>query len=333
MLRSTKWIALAVTAGMISGCLDTGASDDSGGQDLEPGVSAFNDLDLDARFTEREAGYRPTETDTVMLGGAHDALAMLPLVRRADFYDQDHEALGNAQSDLSGVQAHRKKGLMADIDDDGKDETLIAVGKDGVIKLVIQDDEYHGFERMEVIELYEESGYYAWSNDAKEFSITAGGVDGDSKLEIVAAIAAESTRNVTRLKIYEGADEDFRLNPADLTYETASPYQVNVRTAQLDSDRAKELVLLASDDRAKVQGDYMSTMDHSVHVIDDDSGGFQTLGSVDNAPGMQAAMDVGDLTGNGRDDIVVATTDANRRLTAYGFNNGAFEVLQEGKPR
>ena len=228
----------------------------------------------------------------------------------------------------------RRRALIADIDDDGLDETLVVYQDEGDVMLVIQQDAAQGHAMSAPVAV--DNGSYS------ALFVGAGDFDGDGDADL--ALGLIDGNGDAQLKMLENDSASFSFNGLSLALPktTYSIAHMVIEAGNLDYDKAEELALVINAGNLTSTNNSLSGAEHRYYILDDAGTQFSTLKTdqieYDNGSGTQRAvfgnLSLGDVDGDSLDEVVLAGLNqiggVNSSASVRSFRH-AIQVLDDAK--
>ncbi len=241
------------------------------------------------------------------------------------------EALGNTAWLELGQRRH---GVVADIDDDGLDETIVVFQDDGDVMLVIQQDAAQSYALSAPVAI--DNGSYS------ALFVGAGDFDGDGDADLALGLIESNGDAV--VKMLENDHTSFSFNGLSLSLPktTYGIAHMVLEAGNLDYDRAQELAIVINAGNLTSTNNSLSNAEHRYYILDDAGTQFSSLktGQIeyDNGSGMQRAvfgnLALGDVDGDSLDEVVLAGLNqiggVNSSAPVSSFRH-AIQVLDDAK--
>lgn len=243
-----------------------------------------------------------------------------------------HDASANSTTWMN-LQAKRRA-VVADIDGDGLDETVVVYQDDGDVELVIQQDAAQNFALSNPVAV--DNGSYS------ALFIGAGDFDGDGDADL--ALGMINASGDAQLKMLQNEAGAFSFNGLSLSLpkSTYNIAHMVIEAGNLDYDRAEELAVLVNAGNLTSTNNALSGAEHRYLIVDDAGTQFSTLESgqieYDNGNGTQRAvfgnLALGDVDGDSLDEVVLAGLNqiggVNSNAPVSSFRH-AIQVLDDAK--
>lgn len=243
-----------------------------------------------------------------------------------------HDASANSTTWMN-LQAKRRA-VVADIDGDGLDETVVVYQDDGDVELVIQQDAAQNFALSNPVAV--DNGSYS------ALFIGAGDFDGDGDADL--ALGMINANGDAQLKMLQNEAGAFSFNGLSLSLpkSTYNIAHMVIEAGNLDYDRAEELAVLVNAGNLTSTNNALSGAEHRYLIVDDAGTQFSTLESgqieYDNGNGTQRAvfgnLALGDVDGDSLDEVVLAGLNqiggVNSNAPVSSFRH-AIQVLDDAK--